>query len=70
MGYNSDSFDDKIQPVEALQNLACLIESTIAVWTSTHGYPDHKFVDKSSLKIWEVGGMYLKKMNNVDYEMI
>ena len=56
VGFHADSFDDKIQPVEALQNLACLMENTMIVWTSTHGYSNRKVVDKSSLKIWEVGG--------------
>lgn len=54
-GFHTDSYDDKIQPVEALQNLACLIENTIVVWTSNNGSSNRKDVDKSSLKIWEVG---------------
>lgn len=55
-GFYVDSFDENIQPVEALQNLACLVESTSVVWTSTSGVLHRHTVDSNNkLKLGEVG---------------
>ena len=48
-----DSFDESMKPVEALQNLACLVESTSNVWTSTSGSLDCHVLLDYDLKIWE-----------------
>ena len=52
-GFIVDSFDENIKPVEALQNLACLVENTSNVWTSTSGNPFCHRLPDSELKIWE-----------------
>ena len=52
-GFYVDSFDESVKPVEALQNLACLVESTSAVWTSTSRSPYRHDLRDNELKIWE-----------------
>ena len=52
-GFFVNSFDESIKPEEALQNLACLVESTSNVWTSTSGYPYCHSIRDSELRIWE-----------------
>ncbi|CAB4005379.1 Hypothetical predicted protein, partial [Paramuricea clavata] len=54
-GFYVNSFDDKIQPVQALQNLEYLVEGMSAVWTSTSGYSYRHTVDSYNLKLGEVG---------------
>ena len=54
-GFYVGSFDQDIKPVEALQNLACLVENTSNVWTSTYKVPHRNVVDSSKLNLREVG---------------
>ena len=50
-----NSFDEKIQPFEALQGLECLYNDTTAVWTSdTTRMSRHRSVDASKLKLSKV----------------
>ena len=41
--------------MEALQNLACLVENTLNVWTSASKCPHLNVVDSSRLNLREVG---------------
>ena len=52
--------------MEALQNLACLVENTSNVWTSTCTFPHRNFVDSSRLNLPEVGAaiMFTKSTGN------
>ena len=66
-GFYVDSFDENIQPVEALQNLACLVEGTSSVWTSTSKYPYRHAVDHTKLRLSEVGGvLYLPNLQEIN----
>ena len=52
-GFYVESFDENINPVEALQNLAWLVEGTSNFWTSTSGFADCHHVRDYELRIWE-----------------
>ena len=54
-GFYVDSFDDKIQLVEALERLQCLVNGTTSVWTSTSGNAENHPIDSQKLKLEEVG---------------
>jgi hypothetical protein len=54
-GFYVNTFDDKIQPVEALQNLEYLVKGISVFWTSSSGYPYCYTVASRDLKLWEVG---------------
>ena len=66
-GFYVDSFDENIQPLEALQNLACLVQNTSNVWTSTSQYSSYcHVVDHTKLRLWEVGAvLYLRNLHAV-----
>jgi hypothetical protein len=53
-GFFINSFDEKIQPVEALEKLERLEEDVLVFWTSTSKYPRRHRVDNHGLKLWEV----------------
>ena len=56
-GFHVGSFDPKIQPVDALEQLECLFEGISAVWTvdSTTRNPRRSTVDLYRLNLSEVG---------------
>ena len=55
-GFYVDSFDFIIQPVEALQQLECLVQDISLVWTSdTTRRPCRHSVEYGKLRLWEVG---------------
>jgi hypothetical protein len=55
-GFYIDSFDPKIQPVEALEQLKCLVEDISVVWVvDASRNPHRSIVDSYKLKLSEVG---------------
>ena len=58
-GFRTDSDDDKIQLMEALQNLHCLVYDTIGIWTSSSGCLAYKPVDNNQL---DLGKVYTQKV--------
>ena len=60
-GFYVDDFDCNIQPVEALQKLACLTDNISYFWTSTSGNPQCHTNDPNKLKLGEVGGRKVKR---------
>ncbi len=55
-GFSVDSPDFKLQPVEALEQLQCLVEGISAVWTVDITRRPRCFnVGRRELRLWEVG---------------
>ena len=69
-GFYVDDFDCKIQPVEALQKLACLTDNVSFFWTSTSFGSQYCHTnDSNQLELDEVTRRKVKRSNNIKFFM-